>query len=114
MNPLKLPYPPSANRYWRRAGNHIHKSTEARQYQAAAAMTARLAGIPKLAGDVSVTLNVHRPARRGDLDNSIKVVLDAIKGIAFEDDKQVSEIHAYRHEAPKTDGWVTIQVEATK
>lgn len=31
---------------------------------------------------------------RGDLDNYVKLISDALNGVAFEDDKQVHEIHA--------------------
>lgn len=93
-----LPYPPSANRYWRMARGHIHKSNEARDYQRNAAMCALAAGVRPLDGNVSVTLSVFRPAKRGDLDNTQKVLLDALKGVAYHDDAQVTEIHAKRFE----------------
>ena len=70
-----IPYPPSANRYWRMARGHIHKSNEARAYQNMAALTARIAGVKPLDGFVGVTIEVFRPAKRGDLDNLIKVLL---------------------------------------
>ena len=43
-----------------------------------------------------VTLRWHRPAKRGDLDNTTKVTLDALNGIAYSDDSQIVELHAYR------------------
>ncbi len=53
---------------------------------------------PAAVGPVSVNVRVYRPARRGDLDNCLKVLLDALKGIAFVDDSQVVHIHARRYE----------------
>ncbi len=47
-------------------------------------------------GEIGVTLNVYRPRRVGDLDGTFKAVLDGLKGFAFEDDKQIVEIHAKR------------------
>lgn len=96
-----LRYPPSANRYWRMARGHIHKSDEARMYQNAAAIMARAAGVRPIDGDVGVYLEVYRPAKRGDLDNTIKVLLDALKGIAYADDNQVTSIQATRHDDAK-------------
>lgn len=104
---VTLPYPPSANRYWRVWRGRAVKSKEAREYQEAARET-----LPKepATGPVIVTLRVFRPARRGDLDNSIKVVLDALKGAAFDDDGQVVELHAYRYDdkrRPRVEVWVS-------
>lgn len=92
----QLDYPPSANRYWRTFRNVVVKSKEARAYQAAVKL--RFAGRKPMRGPVTVSLNVFRPKRTGDLDNSIKVLLDALKGIAYVDDSQVVEIHAWRNE----------------
>jgi Holliday junction resolvase RusA-like endonuclease len=55
-------------------------------------------GTEMVEGNVKVSLDVYRPKRIGDLDNQIKVTLDALKGIAFGDDKQVIELHAYRYD----------------
>ena len=53
---------------------------------------------------------VYRARRAGDLDNSLKVLLDALNGIAFEDDSQVVEIHARREEDPANPR-VEVQIE---
>lgn len=96
MQTVVLPYPPSANRYWRKTrGGRIYKSNKASTYQANAKAIALADGLRPLAGRVAVTLRVFRPIKRGDLDNRIKVVLDALQGVAFDDDKQVYELHAY-------------------
>lgn len=99
MIELTLPYPPSANRYWRNVKGRTLKSKAARTYALACQWSARaqMDG-DMLAGDVAVRLDLFRPAKRGDLDNRIKVALDAIQGIAYADDKQIVEIHAYRHD----------------
>ena len=105
-----LNYPPSANRYWRMGRGHIHKSNEAKAYQETAARMALAAGVRPLKGDVQVQLNVFRPARRGDLDNTIKVLLDALKGVAYADDDQVVGITARRFDdkmRPRVEVFVT-------
>ncbi len=93
-----LPYPPSANRYWRHNRGIIHLSSEAKAYKQDAALCARAAGVRPLAGDVSITLVVYRPAKRGDLDNSLKVLIDSLRGIGYGDDKQIRGIKVDRHE----------------
>lgn len=100
----RLPMPPSANTYWRhvvvRGRATVLVSQEARNYKESVAMLAKRLGMPKLTGNVCVRLQVHRSRKSGDLDNRIKVTLDALKGIAFVDDEQVVHIDVRRFEAP--------------
>ena len=121
MITLTLPYPISANRYWAtRIVTPKGKKTpmaltyvtpEARQYKESVGWLARAAGIrTPLAGRVHVDIKLypHRPldwakrarldpmnwadtVQRLDLDNARKVVYDALKDIAFGDDKCVWE-----------------------
>lgn len=104
-----LPYPPSANNYWRTTRNgRTYVTHEARDYKATVAHV--LAGSKPLVDDVSVRINLYRPAKRGDLDNCLKVLLDALKGFAFVDDKQVTHLEARRHDDkanPRAELWVT-------
>jgi crossover junction endodeoxyribonuclease RusA len=95
---LTLPYPPSANVYWRVARGKVIKSNEARTYQEAAGWLAKSQGAELLEGPVCVRLNVYRPQRSGDLDNRIKPLLDSLQGILYTNDDQVEEIHAYRYD----------------
>jgi crossover junction endodeoxyribonuclease RusA len=96
---LTLSFPPSSNRYWRNYNGKTVKSEEARKYQADVKKTC--AGISPFSGEVAVTLRFYRPRKVGDLDNRIKICLDALQGIAFHDDKQVGEIFARRYEDKK-------------
>ncbi len=93
---ISLPYPPSTNRYYRTYRGHVTISAEAKAYKA------KVRGILFMGrpydGPVSVSLDVYRPRKSGDLDNRLKVTLDALRGIAFHDDSQVVEIRAVRHD----------------
>ncbi|HEU6456448.1 MAG TPA: RusA family crossover junction endodeoxyribonuclease [Roseateles sp.] len=126
---LTLPYPISANRYWQsfvpRGATRalVHLSTEAKAYKKQVAGLCFAAGISKpIAGRVAVTLQLypHRPLdwqkrqrQHGaawddtvqciDLTNAEKVLMDALNGIAFEDDKRVFRYSAERME-PDADG----------
>lgn len=98
---LTLPYPPSANTYWKPApGRGLVPSGEALRYKAAVERLAREAGVLPLTGSVRFTLWAYRPRRVGDLDNVRKVLLDALQGWAYLDDGQVSEDHGFRLEDP--------------
>jgi Holliday junction resolvase RusA-like endonuclease len=48
---------------------------------------------PDAGGEYEVVLVVYRAKRVGDLDNYYKGVIDAMKGIAWVDDRQVVEAH---------------------
>lgn len=67
-------------------------------YKRTAKFEARLQKVKPFGQNVSVavTLKIYRPLAAGDLDNRIKCVLDALNGTAYQDDRQVAEIHAYR------------------
>jgi crossover junction endodeoxyribonuclease RusA len=95
---LTLPPPISANRYWRTYRNRVTVSAEAKTYKTAVGWIARAAIDEPLTGDVAVTLRVYRKAKRGDLDNYNKVLLDSLSGIAYTDDSQVTELHTYRYD----------------
>lgn len=98
---LVLGYPPTANLYWRKTRTgKVYVSDEARQYRITAALSAKAQGAKVLNGLVVVRVDVFRPAKRGDLDNTLKVLLDALRGVAYEDDKQVVAINAYRRDDP--------------
>ena len=94
---VTLPVPPSGNRYWRRAGTNIYISEEGVAYRAAVAKLLR--GSRVLAGDVAVHAVWYRARRAGDVDNRGKVLLDALQGVLYTDDKQVADWRITRTDA---------------
>jgi crossover junction endodeoxyribonuclease RusA len=96
---VRLPAPPSANRYWRNVKGRMVKSREGRAYCKMVAHTPWDDGdCPPMFGAMGVEVRWARRKRMGDLDNRLKVVLDSLRGIAWADDKQIVELHAYRSE----------------
>jgi crossover junction endodeoxyribonuclease RusA len=91
-----LPIPPSANRYWRIWNNRIVVTEEARAYKEEVALLLR--GAVPLVGNVVTNFTVFRPAKRGDLDNYNKVMFDALQGLAYSNDNQITQIHSYRED----------------
>lgn len=134
---LTLPYPVSANRYWRTYMPRGFKapvttlSAEAKAYKQEVGWLARAAGVhAPIVGRVAVsyTLYPNRPQdwqkrmrRDGarwddtvqciDLDNAQKVLMDALKGIVFEDDRWVRRITAERAE-PDGEARLVVTVSA--
>jgi Holliday junction resolvase RusA-like endonuclease len=90
-----LPAPPSANRYWRMVNGRMLVSREGRAYKKL--VDRQVTALPLIV-PVAVTVRWARSKRMGDLDNRLKVCLDSLRGIAWLDDKQVVELHAYRSE----------------
>jgi len=130
---LVLPYPVSANRYWKAItipGRTMMAPTkEANAYRSAVGWAARAAGIhAPIAGRVAIEIQLYpqRPqdwAKRAakdpqcwddtvrciDLDNANKVLLDALKGLAIEDDKWVRRLTSQRME-PDGDARVVVTI----
>lgn len=71
------------------------KSSKARGYVETfkAQCAAQLAGIPPTDKDVRVEMVIHYASRRPDLDES--VILDAMQGIAYLNDRQVKQREVY-------------------
>lgn len=106
---LILPYPPTTNHLYLTRGRFRVPSPQAKAYKADVQKRCQIARTQPLDGSVSITLNVYRPRRVGDLDNTFKIVLDSLKGLAWHDDKQVTEIHGYRHD-DKADPRVEVNI----
>lgn len=137
MIELTLPYPISANSYWRiyqpKGFKHplMIVSSEAKKYKKEVARICRQGGIESpLPGRICLDIQLfpHRPqdwikraqanpfawdddVRCLDLDNANKVLLDSLKGIAIEDDKWVRKIVSERMEP---DGGARVVVRIRK
>lgn len=93
---VTLPLPPSANRYWRYVGGRVLVSREARAYRARCATAALVQRLRVLEGEVEIEGAVFFADRRRDLDGALKVLLDALEGVAYRNDRQVSAITVRR------------------
>lgn len=111
---LILPYPISTNRYWRTFRNQTVLSREAKQYKQEVAWLAKQAKMSLLEGEVEIHVRLIPRARKDgsaslqvlDLDNALKVLLDALQGVAYLNDRQVKKIVADYAPHPKADGGV--------
>ena len=94
----RFPLPPSANKYWRYVRGRVIVSSEAQDYKTTVAMLARCARVKLLTGPVRVSVAVYRARKSGDLDNFLKILLDALQGVFYVNDSQVVEINASLHD----------------
>lgn len=108
-----IPYPPSVNRYWRSlvvgGRARVVISRAGREFRERVQMHMIAARAVPMDGPVQVTMLVYRPARRGDLDNTAKAILDALQGHAYHDDSQIVMLHMERFD-DKEDPRVEIRV----
>lgn len=113
---LTLEYPPPLNNMYPTVvvkGKAIRvTSSRAKKYKRDVAEIAEKAGMVKLTGPVTVRFLVYRKERRGDLDGTFKAILDALKGIAYNDDEQVNVLLSRRFE-DKLNPRVVVTVAAT-
>lgn len=98
MTTITLNFPPSSNRYWRVGQGRVYRSEAAIAYRAHVATICETAGVKPIDGEIAVTLRFYRPAKRGDLDNRVKICLDSLQAHAYHNDSQIVSIHATRHE----------------
>ncbi len=112
---LTLPVPPSLNAYWKPNGfGGIRVTDEGKAYKQGVKLRALTEGLRKpLACPVVVSMTVYRAAKRGDLDNFQKCLLDSLNGVAWVDDSQIVEIHA-RREDDKLNPRVEVRIEEAK
>lgn len=99
---FRLPFPPSANVYWRTTRRGItYVSADAKKFKEAAGWALRAQGVVCIEDDpVSLKLDVYFPRAAGDLSNRIKVLEDALNGIAYTDDAQVVHLDVTRYLIP--------------
>jgi crossover junction endodeoxyribonuclease RusA len=110
-----LPYPISANRYWRNFRGRIVRSSEAVAYKERVAW--ENARSKPLCSNVAVIVTLQpKLTKKGeasktviDLDNALKVALDALQGVAYNNDKQIRKISA-EYGVPRVDGGLIVQV----
>lgn len=113
---LELPAPPSANRWWRRAGNRMHLSHEAEDYKADVARRLNVHGAPHFPTERLTLVMVWRRDRKaGDLDKRLGVLLDALQGSVYASDAQIVQLWARRcDDHPElAPGTVRVEVCAT-
>lgn len=95
---LILPYPPPTNHLYATVRGRRVLSKRGRDYKEEAGWLALTARLERHSGPVAVTVRLYRPQRTGDVDGALKVLLDSLTGILYNDDSQVEELHAYRYD----------------
>lgn len=108
---LILPFPPSANRYWRVFQGRVIKSVEAREYQKRVRLIALKHQQAFKKERLRIEIECHPPDKRArDLDNQLKILIDALEyAEVFENDSQIDELFIKRRE-PVNNGLMKVKI----
>ena len=106
---LRLPWPPSLNKYYRSVGGKVLVSKEGRNYRHDVIM---LAAAKPLEGRIGVRIDCFPPdKRRRDLDNLCKGLLDAMQHAGqYVDDSQIDDLQLRRQSVAGPDGYVEVKI----
>lgn len=102
------PVPQPRPRVFKNGG--VGEDPRATRQKQATIMAARRQKAPRVPGEVELSVVYHRAtARRCDVDNLLKLTLDALNGTCWLDDTQVVSVHARKtvdRENPRTEVYV--------
>lgn len=113
------------------AGGHAYTPEATRRYEGEIQAAWLLAGGKRLEGPVAVDIIAYQalpkraskalraaaengsiwPIRKPDIDNVIKIVLDALNGYAYNDDTQVVRLDARKEYTPESESRLVITVK---
>lgn len=111
---IVLPYPPSANRIWRKNGaGRIYLVPNAKAFKGLVrdlVVTGKFSGFG--AALLKIKIEIYPPdKRKRDIDNVIKILLDALKFAGmYDDDCQIKKLEIAMLETKKN-GEVLVKIE---
>lgn len=106
---FNIPIKPKAKGRPRAGRNGMYTDQATREYEDAIKQFYLDNNLPKFDGNVQITITFQKDhinvqiisvkeesKLRGDVDNYVKSLLDGLNGVAYDDDKQVVNLHAYK------------------
>lgn len=94
---LTVPVPPSANEWHRHVGNRVLLSSAARKYVKGLAQ--HIPDVPPFTGPIRVEIRWYRARRAGDVDKRGGILLDALQGLAYDNDSQIADYRIVRDDS---------------
>lgn len=107
-----LPVPPSANRWHRVVNGRPILSREAREYTKHVTLLALSQKVRKISAptEIVVAIEWYRARKSGDVDKRGAVLLDALQGIAFDNDSQIKSYSIERNDSAPKDARMIITI----
>ena len=112
MGKMILPFPQSVNHYleyycerstrWDVHPVRTRLTAKAKQFKHDAGWEAKAAGVRVHDGRVAVLVEVYPDGRPVDLDNMLKLIMDSLENIAYNNDNQVDDLHIIRRPRVKS------------
>jgi Holliday junction resolvase RusA-like endonuclease len=94
---LTVPVPPSANEWHRHVGNRVLLSSAARKY--VKGLAAHLPALQPFTGPIRVEIRWFRARKAGDVDKRGGILLDALQGLAYDNDSQIADYRIVRDDS---------------
>ena len=128
---MMLPYPISTNVYWRNFRGRMVRSSAANAYKDEVGWIAKASHAKMHTTPVMMMMTLHPPrpqdaekrekkdrlwglgVRRIDIDNAQKVVLDALQGISYENDRQITFL-SIKLGVPVANGGLRVEITEDK
>lgn len=109
---VQIPWPPSANRYWRKYRGRMVVSQEARKYIDDVSILALTWQIKTLKARLSLRIMAYPPDRRvRDIDNALKIAIDSLQHAGvYGNDAQIDRIYIERG-LSRPPGYMDIDIE---
>ncbi len=117
---LTVPVPPSANRWHRKFRNRTVLSPEAREYTdalGAIVLEQFNRGRPRVVSPafrtetLKVEIRWFRKAKQGDVDKRGAILLDALQGLVYADDKQIADYRIVRDDSQPKDARMVVTIQ---
>lgn len=107
-----LGWPPSVNKVWKYGGGTVRSQKAVKDYYMLSTMLHRRNIKATMMGRICVQVLVYPPDKRQrDLDNILKVPMDAMQKIGvYKNDSQIDELHVYRKEISKNNARLVINL----
>lgn len=83
------PLPQSVNRMYQRSGRKVRKSDTAKAYQYLLGYAFNLSPVQMIGGLIEMSVTWYFKTMRSDIDNRVKLLMDALEGHAYKNDNQI-------------------------
>ena len=120
---IELPFPPTANTYWQPVRSRLIKTKRALNYRNVVSVLLLKNSneirkwnpeTDKDTRTLAIAVAVHYPKKKGpdgDIDNLLKVLIDCLEGILFENDRQIRHVQISRESQETKEGSVRVTLK---